>query len=301
MKNTDINNQKDNIESERRLLELLGYQALYAYNPNYYYIQNSSGENVGCIRRKTEEGKLSSKTIYQTEINKGNFICDNKRQEQTPNNKYFVNDEFCYEFEMKNKNGKMDKVSLKLDERPRFELDSKSLGKVIFYIHNNYCHLNYQTSNNNQVLSKTVTIKLNNDDLLYSPDYSYTLIKKDLDKNGQETSTTTIVHEYSYQLDENKEPYIEFNSQEYKNNQKESMKKEKTNYYSILEVITNDQEALNTFNEVRNLINDNYFLNKDLMEAMLENRDTIEEELLLLIPCNTKQKDQAPAKHLEKK
>ena len=62
------------------------------------------------------------------------------------------------------------------------------------------------------------------------------------------------------------------------------MEKGDANCDSILEVITKDQKAINTFNKVKTLINENYGLEKDIMEAMLENRSSIEEELSLLVP-----------------
>ena len=291
MKKTDISNQieKNNIESEERLLELFGYQALNTEDSNYYNIVNSIGQTVGNIRKTKEKDKFSNEfSMYTMEINSNKLKYHGTRQERNSKNVYYVNDDYYYEFEMKNKNGNMDKITLKLDETSRLELDSKTFGKVVFYISDYYCHLNYQPSGKDQVSSEIVTVKFNNDNIPhsfdYSPDYSYTLVKEFLDKNTQEKSTTTEIHECYYRLDENGEPYIESNLQTYINNKKEKREDGIENYDSILEVITKDQKAINTFNKVKTLINENYDLEKDIMEAMLENRSSIEEELSLLVP-----------------
>ena len=62
MKKTDISNQteKNNIESEERLLELFGYQALNTEDSNHYNIVNSIGQTVGNIRKTKEKDKFSN-------------------------------------------------------------------------------------------------------------------------------------------------------------------------------------------------------------------------------------------------
>ena len=123
----------DTIESEQKLLDLLGYTAVGPDNQKRYLIFDETGQEVGFIQRKRLHKRKENKVFgYVMEIHSDNITCSNVRKINSMKEYDFYDTSFYYEFDIRNKNGNMDHVKLQMNDRPYLKIQSKDYKEMTF-------------------------------------------------------------------------------------------------------------------------------------------------------------------------
>lgn len=146
-----------NIESEEKLIKMLGYNLIGPDNSNRWIITDKDHENVGFIQYKKLHKKNSSKGLeaiydYHTEINSKDIYFSKTRKE--------TDTDFKYEFSIKREDECLDSIELNLSENPKLTLCSEDYGYIGFYVDNYRLYLDFSSQTEKFYLEENILVGL---------------------------------------------------------------------------------------------------------------------------------------------
>ena len=285
----------DTIESEQKLLDLLGYTAVGPDNQKRYLIFDEKGQEVGFIQRKRLHKRKEKKVIgYVMEIHSDNITCSNVRKINSMKEYDFYDTSFYYEFDIRNKNGNMDHVKLQMNDRPYLKIQSKDYKEMTFELISDKLYTCFISEKEDFKMQEILVVKSeagSEDKVEYDCSYSYTVMvcNKDqdiddiFDKLGKKSTEFEAIHR-RYYYDGNNDPYVCVNVKEWENGHLTENKQYDIKKMMLPEVIEAHKSDYDPFSHFRYIVNERYPWKEELIGTMLENRGVPEKEFQLFVP-----------------
>ena len=280
------------IESEIKLVSMLGYNLIGPNNSNRWLIVDENNNQVGFIQyKKLFSGNIKkgySKTYgYQIEIKSKDINYKATRKIQNGSEKIGSDSRFNYKLDIKRENGDIDYIDINVGNYPRLTLWSKEYGFMDFKIDYEGLYLNYKSKTENfnveeVLIYKTDGEKVSNHSKVYSYQLSYS--DKCIELNDEnlkvikvrEITGTSTPHQQNYnemKLVEN--TWI---------NGKLRTNKENIVVGNVEEMVVKHKMGIDAFKHFRFLINQILPFKQEVISAMLENYLCKREELSLFVP-----------------
>jgi len=262
-----------NIESEKNLINLLGYSIIESDNINQVLIIDENQNKVGYIKYKRVNKKKNLPDVYgyQMFIDSDKFFYKSTRNLNNRNQRLFYDTSFLYEFKLKKENGILEDIVIDMGINPSLILWSKEHGFMDFKIENNQMYLNFKSNLENFLIEETIIVKLLESEKIYEYCLSYSSKNDDSkDKKMINISFKTL-----------------------KNNQLEIVEKkfnkilkEKTSIVdgTIKEAIINHEIGIDSFSYFRYLINKEIPFKEEIIFKLLESSGLKDTEFSLFIP-----------------
>lgn len=166
------------IEYEKRLIEVLGYNLLESNDANVWDITDSDGKKTGFIEYKkiyNKKKNLPEVYAYCTIINDNKTSYKNIRRTTDKHGNPITND-FLYEFEIKRKNKNIDQVAVNIGKYPYLELWSNDYGHMCFRLDFKGLYLNYMSKTNNFNVEETLIFNADEENAYnYPREYVYVI------------------------------------------------------------------------------------------------------------------------------
>ncbi len=280
----------NNIEHEKKLVELLGYNLIGPDMCNRWLITDENNNQVGFIQYKKLFKKNNKKGLpatygYHIEINSNEISYNSTRKVDKENDKIGIDTRFNYELDIKRKDGNIDHLEVSFGEYPGLTLWSKEYGFINFKLDNDGLYLNFKSKTENFNIEETIVYKTHNRQLSNIPnEYAYQLsycdksIKIDNDSSKGIKSRQIVGTSTPYQQDSNEIKVVEttwVNSR--KRNNRETIVKG-----TIEEMIVKHNMGIASFNHFRFLINQILPFKQEVISSMIDYYK--KEELALFIP-----------------
>lgn len=288
-------NDLDTIQSEQKLLDLLGYTAIGPDNQNRYLIFDEKEKEVGFIQRRRMHKRKDKKVFgYVMEIHSDNITCSNVRKINHINNHSFYDTSFCYEFDIKNDKGNMDHIKLQMNDSPYIKIDSEDYKEMTFQLMYDKLYTCYISETDNFTMQEILVVHTEADSenrIDYDCSYSYTVIVCDKEQDiddisdsfGKKSTEFEAIHR-SYYYDGNNNPYVCVNVKEWENGNLTQNEKYDIKKMQLPEVIEAHKSEYDPFSHFRYLVNERYPWKEELIGAMLENRGVPEKEFQVFVP-----------------
>ncbi len=285
----------NNIEHEKKLLEILGYNLIGPNKSNRWLIIDQNNKEVGFIQYK----KLFKKNIkkgtpaiygYHTEIDSKD-ICYNatrKIDDVHDKNNYgsiYYNSIFSCELDIKRENNDVDHLEFNVGKTSSLVLWSKEYGFMHFELASDKLFLNFQSKTENFNVEETILYKLYNRQFSNLPnEYTYQLnyCNKDIDLHddlAKGIRGRSITGKSSPDQQDNNE--IEVIERSWINN-KLRINRESVVIGNLEEMITKHKMGIDSFKHFRFLINQILPFKQEVVSTMLGKNSS--ENLSLFIP-----------------
>ncbi len=280
------------IESEIKLVSMLGYNLIGPNNSNRWLIVDENNNQVGFIQFKKlfnkNVKKGHSKTYgYQIELKSKDINYKATRKIQNESEKIGPDSRFNYKLDIKRENGDIDHIDINVGNCPSLTLWSKKYGFMNFKVDYEGLYLNYKSKTENFNIEETLVYKTDGEKVSKHPkEYSYQLryCDKCMELNDEnlkgikirEINGTSTPYQQSYnemKLVEN--TWI---------NGKLRTNKENIVVGNVEEMVVKHGMGIDAFNHFRFLINQILPFKQEVISAMLENYLCKREELSLFVP-----------------
>lgn len=154
------------IESEIKLISILGYNLIGPDNSNRWLIIDGDNNQVGFIQyKKLYNGNAKkgySKTYgYYIELDSKDINYKATRKIENGNEKINFDSKFNYEFDIKRENGDIDHIEINVDDSPGLTLWSKEYGFMEFKVNYEGLYLNFKSKTENFNTEETLIYKTN--------------------------------------------------------------------------------------------------------------------------------------------
>ena len=262
-----------NIESEEKLIKILGYNLIGPDNSNRWIITDKDHENVGFIQYKKLHKKNSSKGLeaiygYHTEINSKDIYFSKTRKE--------TDTDFKYEFSIKREDECFDSIELNISENPKLTLWSEDYGYIGFYIDNYRLYLDFSSQTEKFYLEENILVGLSSSNKTYQYSLGYG------NKTSSKTNTLSIEFKEIINCGDGKNR-LEVKQKEWKNG---TFIKEYSSTVdgTIEDAIINHEMGLDAFSHFRYIINEALPFEEEVLSVMLEKRGLEEKEFSLFAP-----------------
>lgn len=264
-----------NIESEKNLINLLGYSITESDNSNQFLIMDENQKQVGYIKYKRVNKKKNLPDVYgyQMFIDSDKFFYKSIRNLNSRNQRLFYDTSFLYEFKLKRENNVFEDIIIDMGITPSLILWSKEHGFMDFKIENNQMYLNFKSNLENFLIEETIIVELSECEKIYEYCLSYSSKKDDSkDKKMINISFKTLKNN---QLEIVEKKWI-----------KENLLKEKTSIVdgTIKEAIIKHGIGIDSFSYFRYLINKEIPFKEEIIFKLLESSGLKDTEFSLFIP-----------------
>lgn len=169
------------IEYEKRLIEVLGYNLEKSSNANVWNITDSDGKKAGFIEykkiyNKNKKLNLPAAYAYIMIIDNNDISYKNLRRITDKNGNLITDIDFFYEFDIKRKNKNSDHVVIGLGKYPFLELWSNDYGHMCFRLDFKGLYLNYMSKTNNFNVEETLILNADEENAYnYLKEYEYVI------------------------------------------------------------------------------------------------------------------------------
>lgn len=296
----------DSIESEERLLDLLGYYVDGPDNSNRWKILDNSGNVVGFIQRKKLVKKNNKKNLgpifgYCMEIDSKDIKYKGQRRLNSRNLPNFYDERFEYSFKIRNILNDMDTIELSLGNNPKIMIRSKDYGISEFSNDGDILKLAYTSAEDSFIIDETIFVK-SGENLEGNKEYTYSnSLTAYTTPDYTEESKQIITQISFYQRGEDEDSkVIKVVEKAWLNG---VIIKEEQNLLAntIAEAITAHSVGVQALNNYRNLLNEHYPWNEEIMDALFKHKTIEQEEFQSLIPdIAEKQQDEKRQKEFMK-
>lgn len=279
----------DSIESEERLLDLLGYYVDGPDNSNRWKILDNSGNVVGFIQRKKLVKKNNKKNLgpifgYCMEIDSKDIKYKGQRRLNSRNLPNFYDERFEYSFKIRNILNDMDTIELSLGNNPKIMIRSKDYGISEFSNDGDILKLAYTSAEDSFIIDETIFVK-SGENLEGNKEYTYSnSLTAYTTPDYTEESKQIITQISFYQRGEDEDSkVIKVVEKAWLNG---VIIKEEQNLLAntIAEAITAHSVGVQALNNYRNLLNEHYPWNEEIMDALFKHKTIEQEEFQSLIP-----------------
>lgn len=287
-----VNEQAHDIESEKKLISMLGYNLVGPDNSNRWLIIDENNNQVGFIQYKklynTNKRKGYSKTYgYITEIDSKTISYKAKRKIINSSEKMSFDSKFNYSLDIKRENGDIDHLDINVGDYPGLTLWSKKYGFMNFKVDYEGIYLNFKSKTENFNTEEVLVYKTDGEQVSnHLKEYCYQLrycdkaIKLD-DENLKGTKIRKISGESTpYQQSYNEMKIVENTWI----NGKLRTNKENVVIGSVEEMAIKHRMGIDAFTHFRYLINQILPFHQEVIMAMFENYLSKREELSVFIP-----------------
>lgn len=280
----------NNIEHEKKLLELLGYNLIGPDKSNRWLILDENNKQVGFIQYK----KLFKKNVkkgtpaiygYHTEIDSKGICYNATRKINDIQDKNNYGSIFNYELDIKRENNDVDHLEFNVGETPSLTLWSKEYGFMRFQISSDKLFLNFQSKTENFNVQEIIVYQLYNRQFSNLPnEYTYQLnyCNKDIDLNddfAKGIKGRLITGKSSPEQQDHNE--IKILERSWINN-KLRVNRESVVIGNLEEMITKHKMGIDSFKHFRFLINQILPFKQEVVSTMLGEKSG--ENLSLFIP-----------------
>lgn len=269
---------KHNIDIEKRLIKLFGYNLIEPDSSNRFIIIDENHNQVGFVQyKKLHNGNTKrgfNKVLgYHTFIDSQNIKYEFIREINDKYGNIIDNDDYNYSFDIKRSNNDKDHVEVNIGDYPSLTVWSKEYGFIYFKVDFQGLFLNFKSKTDNFNIEEVL---IYNNELHEKKEYIYQLsyCKKEYDLSNNKAITTREIS----------------GSQNYNDNKLKiciktwTRKKLKTNKEYIVdgtieEMATKHQMGIDCFNRFRLLINQIIPFNEDIISLIINN-DKVKENNL---------------------
>lgn len=280
------------IESEIKLVSMLGYNLIGPDNSNRWLIVDENNNQVGFIQYKklfNENVKKGySKTYgYQIELESKDINYKATRKIQNGSEKIGFDSRFNYELDIKRENGNIDHIDINVGDYPSLTLWSKEYGFMNFKVDYEGLYLNFKSKTENFNTEEVLVYKNDGEKVSnHAKEYSYQLryCDKSIELNDENlkgikireiTGTST-----PYQQNYNEMKLVENTWI----NGKLRINRENIVVGTVEEMVVKHGMGIDAFKHFRFLINQILPFKQEVISAMLENYLCKREELSLFVP-----------------
>lgn len=290
-----------NIEHEKKLIELLGYNLIGPDNSNRWKIVDDNNIDVGFIQYKKlysgNKRKGFSKSFeYHMEICSNAVNYNSTRKVLNKNDDESLDTSFFYEFDIKRENGKTDQVNLNLGKYSGLRIWSEKYGYIDFNL-NNGLFLNFKSVTENFNIEEVVSFDINNREKSKEYTYQISYYNKEQESLGsdlQKVITRAINGKTCSQYKSNQ---IKLSERTWINHKLEDSKENEI-IGTIEDMIVNHQMGIDAFNHFRFLISKILPFKQDIIDIMVK-EGKINKNIMSMFISNDK-KEEIP-KELVKK
>ncbi len=280
------------IESEIKLVAMLGYNLIGPNNSNRWLIVDENNNQVGFIQYKklfNENVKKGySKTYgYHTEIDSKDISYKATRKIENESRKIGFDSKFRYELDIRRGNGNIDHIDINVGDYPNLTLWSKEYGFMNFKVDYEGLYLNYKSKTENFNIEETLVYKTDGEKVSKRPkEYSYQLryCDKCIELNDENLKGIKICEitgtSTPYQQNYNEMKLVENTWI----NGKLIINKENIVVGNVEEMAVKHGMGIDAFKHFRFLINQILPFKQEVISVMLENSLCKREELSLFIP-----------------
>lgn len=260
-----------NLEKEKKLIDLLGYNLIGPDNNNRWIIIDENNNKVGFIQYKKLHNANKKEGVakifgYHTSINSKDITCEFTREANDKNGSIITDIDYNYKIDIKKDNEKTDHIELSMGKYPCLTMWSKKYGFINFSVDGLQLYLNYKSKTDNFNIEE-ILIYSNIGDKDYKHDeYTYQLryCKKDLelsdfnDKGRTSREISGVSVDDRFMVIEN--TWVNGNHRYQKRNFVDG---------NVKEMAIKHQMGIDCFNHFRYFINKILPFKKDLIETML--------------------------------
>lgn len=299
----------NNIEHEKKIIELLGYNLIGPDKSNRWLVLDENNCQVGFIQYKKLFNKNDKKGYpatfgYCTKIDSSKVSYKSTRKINNLKNRFTRDNQFSYAFDIKRENGDLDHVEISMDEFPHLNVWSNKYGFIDFKIDSDGLFLNFKSKTENFNVEELVIFRPNEGNrhsATHKNEYVYQIryCDKELELSDDNFKGTTI-----REISGTNNPYYqEANQLSIKErtwiNGKLRTDRENEVIGTIHEMVKKHQMGIDAFNHFRFLINQILPLEQDIISIMLSDEVVKEHGLSLFVPkseVNNTEKESALVK-----
>lgn len=284
----------NNIEHEKKLVELLGYNLIGPDKSNRWLVVDENNNQVGFIQYKKLFNKNEKKGYpatfgYCIKIDSSKVSYKSTRKINNLKDRFTRDNQFSYAFDIKRENGDLDHAEISMDEFPHLNVWSKKYGFIDFKIDSEGLFLNFKSKTENFNVEELVIFRPNEENRhrpTHKNEYVYQIryCDKELELSDDNLKGTTIreisgtnnpYYQESNQLSIKERTWI---------NGKLRTDRENEVIGTIYEMATKHQMGIDALNHFRFLINQILPFKQDVVSTMLGDEFVKERKLSLFIP-----------------
>ena len=267
------------IESEIKFIELLGYNIIETNNSNNYLITDTNNKEVGFIKKEKVHNENKEETSsdvfgYHMLIESDDIHYDCTRR---------LNDnaeKFTYEFDVKIPNNKRTgtHATMTINENVYLYIYGPGRSEIYWVMHQNQLLLHFTSKTDNYNIEEVVVAETGQDSITnkpYNSYYKYNLIFQPKDSNNKRI-TKNIALDVKY-YDPNAVTISLARGSHF-------IIEDQISKGSIQEAITKHELGIEAFSHFRYLVNNILPFKKEVIKAMLEERGLNEPLFQLFIP-----------------
>lgn len=299
-----MNEIKHNVEYEKKLIELLGYNIIESGNLNCWLILDDHSEQVGFI--KYEKLYKANRRIgipatfgYCTTIDSSKINYNNVRKCNNSNSNSNRNDSnFHYEIGIKRKNDSAnDHLEIDIGEYPTIRMWSEQYGFIDFHVCDGGFYLNFKSETENYNIEENLSYHIENREN-NSSEYVYQInyCNKNLESNDDENSINAIVRQISGKYSQY---YQEDNTLKLSERTwihgKLTKNKESIVSGNVEQMAIKHQMGIDAFKHFRFLINEILPFKEDIISILLSD-EKIKENGLLIFFADSQQEEKSKIK-----
>lgn len=291
-----------NLDQEKRLIELLGYNLIGPDGSNRWIIFDKSKVPIGFIQYKklhnSNPKKEYSKIFgYHTFIDSNHISYECIRE---LNDKYgnLKNIDYSYCFKIKRENDEIDDIEINLGDYPSLTLWSKEYGFMDFKTDYNGLYLNYKSKTDNYNIKETIVYRKNEVNPYKEYTYQISYSKKDgeLSSDNQNNISTREITGIQYFQNVNLLKIIErtWINEELITNRETDVKG------TVDEMVKKHQMGIDSFSHFRFLIGKLIPFDKKFISVIIENNQDVSNSLSLFLSNKNKEENNKNLKKVSK-
>lgn len=288
-KNSVSLNKVNNIEPEKKLIELLGYNLIGPDKSNRWLIMDENNNQVGFIQykkifKKNDKKGYAATFGYQTIIDSPQISYNSTRKINSIDIKPSVGPNYYYyELDIKRKNGDNDHLSIDMGEYPSLTLTSKKYGFIDFKADYEGLYLDFKSKTENFNVAETLVF---NSNFNYEKKYAYQIkyCDKETELHDDQLKGVTIREiigsSYPYQQSCNQ---INLKERTWINGKLRTYRENEVTG-TVEELVTKHQMGIDLFNHFRFIINQILPFKQEVVSAMLNDEIIQRSGLSIIIP-----------------
>lgn len=260
-----------NLEKEKKLIDLLGYNLIGPDNNNRWIILDENNNEVGFIQyKKLHNGNKKEGVAkifgYHTIIDSKDIACEFTREANDKNGSIMTDIDYNYKIDIKKDNEKTDHIELSMGKFPCITMWSKEYGFINFSVDGLQLYLNYKSKTDNFNIEEILIYSNIGDKDYKNDEYTYQLryCKKDLELSDFNAKGRTSREIRGVSVDDRfmviETTWINDKFRNQKRNIVDG---------NVKEMAIKHQMGIDCFNHFRYLINKILPFKKDLIETML--------------------------------
>lgn len=279
------------IEHEKKLIDLLGYNLIGPNNSNRWFIMDENNQQVGFIQYKKLFSKNDKKGYpatfgYRTIIDSATISYKSTRKIDNVEYKQSMDTKFSYSFDVKRENDDFDHVEIRMDENCSLNIWSQTYGYISFKVDYDGLYLDFKSKTENFNVEELVIYKSAEANRpIFKKEYTYQIryCDKDLELSDDNLKGITIreisgiCHEYYQESN-----HLKLSEKSWINgNLRTNRESEVTG--TIEEMAIKHQMGIDAFHYFRGFINQILPFKKDIISAMLSEEIISKEGLSIFI------------------